>query len=97
LIGYALRGEPSLQAFYERLAPFAKVFMALFERDRLPHRSTLSRFLGALDQASVEALRSVFEEDLVARTPFASPPAALWDRQGQPWFLADVDATKPAA
>ena len=55
LIGYALSGEPSLQAFYERLAPFSEVFMALFERNRLPHRSTLSRFLGALDQASVEA------------------------------------------
>ncbi len=60
LIGYALSGEPSLQAFYERLAPFSEVFMALFERSRLPHRSTLSRFLGALDQPSVEALRSVF-------------------------------------
>ena len=55
LIGYALSGEPSLQAFYERLAPFSEVFMALFNRSRLPHRSTLSRFLGALDQPSVEA------------------------------------------
>ena len=40
LIGYALSGEPSLQAFYARLAPFSEVFMALFERSRLPHRST---------------------------------------------------------
>ena len=97
LIGYALSGEPSLQAFYERLAPFSEVFMALFERNRLPHRSTLSRFLGALDQASVEALRSVFQEDLVARTPFGSPPGGLWDRQGQHWLLVDVDGTKQAA
>ena len=36
LIGYALSGEPSLQAFYERLAPFSEVFMALFERSRCP-------------------------------------------------------------
>ena len=97
LIGYALSGEPSLQAFYERLAPFSEVFMALFERNRLPHRRTLSRFLGALDQASVEALRSVFQEDLVARTPFGSPPGGLWDRQGQHWLLVDVDGTKQAA
>jgi hypothetical protein len=83
LIGYALSGEPSLQAFYERLAPFSELFMALFERSRLPHRSTLSRFLGALDQPSVEALRSVFAADLVARTPFGSPPGGLWDRQGK--------------
>ncbi len=55
LIGYALSGEPSLQAFYERLAPFSEVFMAFFDRSHLPHRSTLSRFLSALDQPSVEA------------------------------------------
>ncbi len=97
LIGYALSGEPSLQAFYARLAPFSEVFMALFERSRLPHRSTLSRFLGALDQPSVEALRSLFQDDLVARTPFGSPAGGLWDRLGQHWFLVDIDGTKQAA
>src|SRR6266852_343291 len=60
LIGYALSGEPTLAAYYERLSPFATEFMALFGRNQLPHRSTLSRFLAALDQASVEALRNVF-------------------------------------
>ncbi len=44
LIGYVLSGEPTLLAFYERLALFAEPFM----RDQLPHRSTLSRFLAAL-------------------------------------------------
>jgi hypothetical protein len=48
LIGYAVSGEPTLLAFYERLTPFAEPFMALFGRDQLPHRSTLSRFLAAL-------------------------------------------------
>ncbi len=92
-----LRGEPSLQAFYARLAPFSEVFMALFERSRLPHRSTLSRFLGALDQPSVDALRSLFQDDLVARTPFGSPPGGLWDRLGHHWQVIDVDGTKQAA
>jgi hypothetical protein len=45
LIGYAISGERTLEAFYERLQPFAPAFMALFGRDRLPHRSTLSRVL----------------------------------------------------
>src|SRR5207302_3637191 len=67
LIGYAVSGEPTLQAFYERLFPFAEPFMALFGRHLLPHRSTLSRFLAALDQASVEGLRELFQEDLMAR------------------------------
>src|SRR5436309_1252608 len=60
LLGYALSSEPTLQAFYERLSPFAEPFMALFGRSRLPSRSALSRFLAALDQTTVEALRVVF-------------------------------------
>src|SRR5438309_9300338 len=63
LMGYALSGEPTLKAYYERLQPFASAFMALFGRSRLPHRATLSRFLAVLDEASVDALRSVFLQD----------------------------------
>ncbi len=59
LIGYILSGEPTLLAFYDQLAPFAGAYMALFGRNRLPHRSTLSRFLAALDQTCVEALRTL--------------------------------------
>ncbi len=66
LLGYALSGERSLTAYYARLSPFADAFMALFGRHRLPDRSALSRFLAALDQVSVEALRTLFLADLVA-------------------------------
>ena len=72
LIGYAVSGERTLQSFYQRLLPFAEPFMALFGRANLPHPATLSRFLAALDQAPVEALRTLFQEDLVARSAFAS-------------------------
>src|SRR5437764_9759001 len=72
LIGYAVSGEPTLQAFYERLSPFVEAFMALFGRDQLPHRSTLSRFLAALDEATVEALRTLFLKHLLARTLVSS-------------------------
>jgi hypothetical protein len=67
LLGYAISGECTLETFYERLQPFAHAFMALFGRERLPHRSTLSRFLAVLDQGPVEALRTLFLEDLIAR------------------------------
>jgi hypothetical protein len=40
LFGYAISGERTLEAFYERLQPWASAFMALFGRDRLPARST---------------------------------------------------------
>lgn len=45
LMGYAVSGESTIKAFYERLLPFAEPFMALFGRAKLPHRGTLSRFL----------------------------------------------------
>src|SRR6266581_9084306 len=51
LFGYAISGERTLEAFYERLSPWAAAFMALFGRDKLPSRSALSRFLASLDQA----------------------------------------------
>src|SRR6266550_6674962 len=41
LFGYAVSSERTLESFYERLEPWAGVFMALFGRDRLPARSTL--------------------------------------------------------
>ena len=65
LFGYAISGEGTLEAFYERLQPFAIPFMALFDRDQLPARSTLSRFLAALTEAPVEALRTLFLNDLL--------------------------------
>src|SRR5260370_9892685 len=67
LFGYAVSGERTLEAFYECLQPWADPFMALFGRDRLPARATLSRFLAALDQAAVESLRTLFLKDLLAR------------------------------
>jgi hypothetical protein len=97
LIGYMLSGEPTLEAFYARLLPFASPFMALFGRDHLPHRSTLSRFLAALDQPAVEALRTLFQQDLVTRPTFASPPGGIWDREGKHWLIVDVDGTRQAA
>ncbi len=97
LIGYGVSAEPTLLTFYERLTPFASTFMALFGRKTLPHRSTLSRFLAALDQPTVEALRSLFLEDLVVRTGQTFPPGGLWDRLGSHWLVVDIDGTKQAA
>ncbi len=94
LIGYAVSGEPTLKAFYERLWPFAPTFMALFGRNALPCHSTLSRFLAAFDQPGVEALRLLFQEDVVARATFGSPPGGLWDRLGQQWLLVDIAVTR---
>ncbi len=98
LLGYAISGERTLETFYERVQPFATAFMALFGRDRLPHRATLSRFLAALDQATVEALRTLFLQDLLARPLVKEErPGGLWDRQGTHYLVFDVDGTRQAA
>src|SRR5258706_6299933 len=94
LLGYAISGERTLEAFYECVHPFAASFMALFGRERLPHRSTLSRFLAALNQTAVEALRTAFLEDLCARPlEKEEKTGGLWDRQGTHWVMFDVDGT----
>lgn len=95
---YAISGEDTLEAFYERLHPFACAFMALFGRELLPHRSTLSRFLAALDQTPLEARRELFLKDLLERAVVSEEkPGGLWDREGTHWLIFDVDATRQAA
>jgi hypothetical protein len=98
LFGYAISGERTLEAFYQRLHPFATAFMALFGRDRLPARSTLSRFLAALPLEPVEALRALFLSDLLARPLVPEGESAgLWDRTGNQWQVFDIDGTREAA
>ena len=98
LFGYAISGERTLQDFYAAVHPFASAFMALFGRACLPVPSTLSRFLAALPSEPVEALRTLFLEDLLSRRLSTEEHAAgLWDRQGNRWLVFDVDGTREAA
>ena len=71
---------------------------ALCGRDRLPDRSTLSRFLAALPQEPVEALRTLFLDDLLLRP--LSPERQtgdLVDRVGEAQVVCDIDGTREAA
>src|SRR6266496_1905545 len=98
LFGYALSGERTLEAFYERLIPWAETFMALFNREQLPSRSALSRFLASFTPVAVESLRALFLEDLLARP--SSPErqrGELRDRAGGQWEVFDIDGTREAA
>ncbi len=97
LLSYGLSGEPSIEVFYQRVRPFANALMALFGRQRLPHRSTLSRFLASLPPTAVEALRALFLQDLL--TPPLAPASlgGLWDRQHKQWLVFDVDGTRQTA
>ncbi len=104
LFGYAISGERTLEAFYESLQPFAVPFMALFERDQLPARSTLSRFLAALTEEPVETLRTLFLDDLLSRPLSIKSTDSderqtgdLVDRAGNAWVVFDIDGTREAA
>jgi hypothetical protein len=98
---YAISGERTLAEFYERLQPFAVPFMALFERDQLPSRSALSRFLAVLTEAPVEAPRTLFLDDLESRplsnASHEKQTGGLVDRAGTTWVVFDIDGTREAA
>lgn len=98
LFGYVISRERTLEEFYQRLQPFAVPFMALFDRDQLPARSTLSRFLATISETPVEALRTLFLDDLLSRplTP-DKQTGSLLDRAGTSWIVFDIDGTREAA
>src|SRR5215469_1434561 len=81
LIGYAISGERTRADFFERVAPFAGAFTALFGRRCLPHRSSLSRFLADVDRPCVEAFRTLFEQQSFAEGWTAETIGGIVDRQ----------------
>src|SRR5947207_1474897 len=97
LIGYAISGERTLADFFERVEPFEAAFMALFGRRCLPHRSSLSRFLAAVDRPCLEAFRTLFEQQTFAQGWTAETIGGIFDRQGRRYLVFDVDATRQAA
>jgi hypothetical protein len=98
LFGYAISGERTLEAFYEQILPLAQPFMALFDRERLPSRSALSRFLASLTWEATETLRTLFFADLLAR-PLDKErhTGKLVDRAGNERVVFDIDGTREAA
>src|SRR5437773_9389021 len=98
LFGYAISGERTLEEFYEQLLPLAQPFMALFDRERLPSRSALSRFLASLTWEATEALRTLFLADLLARpVDTERHTGQLVDRAGNAHVVFDIDGTRQAA
>jgi hypothetical protein len=96
LIGYAISGERTLVNFFERLVPFGTAFMALFGRDRLPHRSSFSRFLADVDRPCLEAFRQFFEQSSFAEGWTNDSIGGIWYRQGRRYLVFDVDTTRQA-
>jgi len=98
LLGYAISGERTLETFYQAVQPWEGPLMALFDREKLPSRSALSRFLASVNFEATEALRSLFLADLLAR-PLDTERhiGQLVDRAGNVHVVIDLDGTRQAA
>jgi hypothetical protein len=98
LFGYAISGERTLETFYQGVQPWEGPLMALFDREKLPSRSALSRFLASVSFEATEALRSLFLADLLAR-PLDTERhiGQLVDRAGNAHVVFDIDGTRQAA
>jgi len=98
LFGYARSSERTLEEFYERLLPFAQPFMALFDREKLPSRSALSRFLASVSASGHRNLAHPLSRRS-ARTPVfpqSDTPAPLLIEQETPaWSLTLMGRGKP--
>jgi len=68
------------------------------DRDQLRARSTLSRFLAALTEEPVKALRTLFLDDLPSR-PITNEKqtGGLVDRTNNTWVVFAIDGTREAA
>src|SRR6266567_6511623 len=87
----------ALSDFFERVVPFETAFMALFGRRCLPHRSSLSRFLAAVDRPCLEEFRALFEQYSFTEGWSTDTIGGIWDRQGHRYVVFDIDATRQAA
>src|SRR5439155_12083421 len=98
LFGYAISGERTLETFYQAVEPWEEALMALFDREKLPSRSALSRFLASVSFEATEAPRSLFLTDLLAR-PLDTErhTGQLIDRAGNAHVGFDIDGSRQAA
>jgi hypothetical protein len=98
LFGSAIRGERPLEAFSERLAPCAEAFRAFFNREHLSSRSALRRFRARVPPEAVEALRTLFVADLLAR-PLTTDRhrGDRFERAGRSWDVFDSNRTRETA
>ena len=97
LVVYTVSGEATLLSLYRVMAPFAALLSALWSRDRVPARCTLSRFLCAMRKEAVEALREILFVDLCEKGLRGPQVGGLWDRRGQQHVVLDADGTRQAA
>jgi hypothetical protein len=97
LLTYGVSQEATLSNFFKKLTPFKTALSALWERDKSPTPSALSRFLSTLGQEPVLKLRNLLFADLIKNGISLEHMGGLFDRKGVRHILFDIDATRSAA
>lgn len=97
LLAYSVSAEPTLKLFFTRILPYQGLLASLWQRNKLPVASTLSRFLLAVSAPSCEALRALFEKDLFSNGLPSGKLGGLFDRLGERHLLFDADGTTQVA
>lgn len=97
LVVYSVSGEATLLSLYAAWSPCAAVLFALWSRNHVPARCTLSRFLCAMTKEAAEALREVVFTDLCQHGLSGPELGGLRDRHGRQHIVLDVDGTRQAA
>ncbi|MCP3145001.1 hypothetical protein LXT23_47520, partial [Pyxidicoccus sp. QH1ED-7-1] len=97
LLAYTVSGERTLAALFTAMTPCAAALAALWQRERLPSRAALSRFLAAVPASALEALRAMLFHDLCAHGLTANRTGGLIDRAGHRQLVFDIDGTRQVA
>jgi hypothetical protein len=97
LLAYAVSGAATLKEFFAQLKSVESVVLSMWQRQQCPVASTLSRFLSAIESPAVEALRTLFEADLLEHGFDRDQSGGLLDRCGERFWVFDVDGTHQVA
>lgn len=97
LLAYGISNERTLKQFCKVSRPFQSKLAALWDRDKSPCASALSRFLSDITSAPVEALRQLLFNDLLEHGINTEAMGGLYDHTGKRQIIFDVDATREVA
>ncbi len=97
LLAYAISQEFTLNKFFRQLLPVRAALSALWERDKSPGASALSRFLNAVTANPVTQLRKLLFQDLLSNGMGLEQMGGLYDRNSNRHIIFDIDATKDAS
>jgi hypothetical protein len=97
LIGYILSGEPTLLAFYERLARLRLILHGAFWPEPLASSLNSVSVSGGSRSSQCGGASDALSRSIGLPANRFLPPLGLFDRTSGQWLVIDVDGTRQAA